>query len=73
MGKVPAHSQEEQQSNICAANSNGNAKRRIDILSTPQFGEVLRYVLAFNDPYETLSLLWGIADGPTNKEDLEMM
>ncbi len=69
MGKVPAHSQEEQQSNICAANSNGNAKRRIDILSTPQFGELL----AFNDPYETLSLLWGIADGPTNKEDLEMI
>jgi hypothetical protein len=42
-------------------------------LSTPQFAEVVRYVMAFNDSSEMLALLWTIADGPFLKEDLEIV
>jgi hypothetical protein len=54
-------------------NTSGNTKRRIDILSTPQFAEVVRYVMAFNNSSEMLALLWTIADGPLLKEDLEIV
>ena len=53
--------------------TSGNTKRRIDILSTPQFAEVVRYVMAFKDSSEMLALLWSISDGPFIKEDLEIV
>lgn len=54
-------------------NKSANTKRRIDIWSTPQFAQVVSYVMAFNDSSEMLALLWTIADGPLLKDDLEIV
>jgi hypothetical protein len=45
-------------------------KRRADILSTPQFAEVVRYAMAFPNPEDIIALLWDIADGPQLAQDL---
>ncbi|KAI8902267.1 hypothetical protein BC833DRAFT_574357 [Globomyces pollinis-pini] len=71
LGKFPTTNESDQQSSF--ANTSANTKRRIDILSTPQFAEVVRYVMAFDDSSEILVLLWTIADGPFLKEDLEIV
>ncbi len=55
------------------SNTSGNTKRRIDILATPQFAQVVRYVMKFSDSCKILALLWTIADGPLLKEDLEIV
>lgn len=69
--KYSGTNEPDQQSSF--PNTSRNTKRRIDILSTPQFAEVVRYVMAFNDSSEMLALLWTIADGPLLKEDLEIV
>ena len=71
IGKYSGTNEPDQQSSF--PNTSGNTKRRIDILSTPQFAEVVRYVMAFNNSSEMLALLWTIADGPLLKEDLEIV
>jgi hypothetical protein len=71
LGKYSGTKEPDQQTSF--PNTSANTKRRIDILSTPQFAEVVRYVMAFSDSSEMLALLWSIADGPLLKEDLEIV
>jgi hypothetical protein len=50
-------------------NGNGKFKRRVDILSTPQFEAVICYVFSFRNWEEVLFLLWNIADGALIQDD----
>lgn len=69
IGKYSGTNEPDQQPNL--PSTIGNTKKN-DILSTPQFAEVVRYVIVFSDSSDMLVFLWTIADGPLLKENLEI-
>ena len=50
-----------------------NLRRRADIIETPQFAEVIRYVSSFENPWDVLRQLWTISDGEPSGEGLDFM